>query len=379
MRFVGVVLIICSICSISVSQVINYHHFRSYKHNLLLQTDNTYWHKNVISDYGQLVQSDFKSKQLGYYFQGQEFDADLELYVFPARLFSSNKFRFFSPDPKSQYFSPYLFVDADPVNNIDLDGKEGKPLILYSEDHRLPESMPLGVRDLKEVYTDAHYHPISDLVNREIGDLPDWNGNVFIESRSHEGNLIVEESKSPPFFKTYKLRLNDIQGNMDMKGLSISPENLGREIQDFAGDRRVDLKNITIGRNGGGESAKSMAKGFIWPRRKKLSKGRQIRFAGVKKEYNSKFIGGYEAYNKGFDTYFGGTRYYCYPAEREQIPKVSNLREGGLVLNSFGSKEENTRPIVPNKYLERQPMIDYINGEIPFRNFRLFDVAIGDY
>lgn len=55
-------------------------------------------------------------------FSGQEFDAELGLYIFPARLYDADLGRFYGIDPAAQYPSPYLYAGNDPYNFIDPTG-----------------------------------------------------------------------------------------------------------------------------------------------------------------------------------------------------------------------------------------------------------------
>lgn len=58
-----------------------------------------------------------------YLFTGQEYDAEIELYNYRARLYAPETGRFISIDPMHQFFSPYLYAANNPVLYIDPTGK----------------------------------------------------------------------------------------------------------------------------------------------------------------------------------------------------------------------------------------------------------------
>ncbi|ODM92517.1 tRNA(Glu)-specific nuclease WapA [Orchesella cincta] len=58
-----------------------------------------------------------------YRFTGQEWDEEIGLYNFHARLYDPTLGRFFQPDPKSQYYSPYVYAGNSPISLVDPDGE----------------------------------------------------------------------------------------------------------------------------------------------------------------------------------------------------------------------------------------------------------------
>lgn len=58
-----------------------------------------------------------------YLYTGQEYDEDLGVYNYRARLYSPAQRQFLSPDKQHSDHSPYLYVSNDPVNHIDLTGE----------------------------------------------------------------------------------------------------------------------------------------------------------------------------------------------------------------------------------------------------------------
>ena len=66
------------------------------------------------------------SASVRYLFTGHEYDGELGLYHFPARLYDPALGRFYAPDPARQFASPYVFAANDPVNVVDPTGALGR-------------------------------------------------------------------------------------------------------------------------------------------------------------------------------------------------------------------------------------------------------------
>ncbi|AKJ04550.1 RHS repeat-associated protein [Archangium gephyra] len=75
------------------------------------------------SAFGGLVSSEGDTGRLFLGYQGQEWDADLRVHNFVARLYDPSLRRFLAPDPARQYSSPYVFVGGDPLRNVDSTGQ----------------------------------------------------------------------------------------------------------------------------------------------------------------------------------------------------------------------------------------------------------------
>ncbi len=58
-----------------------------------------------------------------YLFTGQEYDQEIGLHNYRARMYGSDLGRFLTPDPKRQLPSPYVYVNNNPVNLIDPTGE----------------------------------------------------------------------------------------------------------------------------------------------------------------------------------------------------------------------------------------------------------------
>lgn len=57
-------------------------------------------------------------------FSGYEYDPETGLYDAAARLYDPDLKRFYAPDPKRQFSSPYVYVNNDPVSMVDPNGEE---------------------------------------------------------------------------------------------------------------------------------------------------------------------------------------------------------------------------------------------------------------
>jgi RHS repeat-associated protein len=56
-------------------------------------------------------------------YTGQEYDAEVDLYAFEARLYDPNLAVCYATDPADEGYSPYTYVQNDPVNRVDPDGR----------------------------------------------------------------------------------------------------------------------------------------------------------------------------------------------------------------------------------------------------------------
>ena len=82
--------------------------------------------------YGQLMRSYGNDPQahIMYRYTGQEWDEETGLYNYHARLYDPSIGRFYQPDPKSQYFSPYKYAGNSPISLVDPDGEEAITFIM---------------------------------------------------------------------------------------------------------------------------------------------------------------------------------------------------------------------------------------------------------
>lgn len=259
---------IIAICTNSHAQIINnVYTISNYKHDACLSICKKHHSKLVLTAYGQPNLNSSSSLPCNSYtFQGQEYEKYLHAYLFPSRMYSPTQKRFFQTDSSNQYASPYSFVGADPVNIIDFDGNTGKPLILYQQDFKDEQKMAVGMWEMTEELPNAHYVPLSQFINGEVGDLPEWNGNVFIHAHMglEKGREIhVEEGKDGRLFKTRsrfaKLNLIDEDGT---KAVSFDAEELGRLLKRFSLERGIPIHNIVAGGCQGEVAANAISRGI---------------------------------------------------------------------------------------------------------------------
>lgn len=322
----------------------------------------------TLSSYGKilnLIGSDINAN----IFQGQKFDSDLGLYLFPSRLYSAKERRFFQPDPKSQYHSPYLFVDADPVNKVDRDGNEGKPLVLYQEDHNFPNGINPGTLDLQSAVPDAHYVPLSDFINGNVGDLPEWNGNVFF--RGHIGvnvqgrELIAEAGTDVSKLKTRMMPgvhapqfIQDYGTNV----VTMDAKEMGRVLRRFSDSRGVPIKNVTEGGCVGTYATKPMHQGFMEESKRFGKMKRKIKFRGAKGKYEARFTGDHTFKSMRFSNYPKETRFYLSPhGAKPGLPFVHKNFEKRFV--GFTHSTNGGASYKPDFFMGEDGVRSMVNGE----------------
>lgn len=67
--------------------------------------------------------NDDETSEIRYLYTGQEYDAELCLYNYKARMYNPADKRFISPDPKNDYYSSYAYCHNNPVSFVDPDGE----------------------------------------------------------------------------------------------------------------------------------------------------------------------------------------------------------------------------------------------------------------
>lgn len=362
-----IILIVClSVSGILFGQEQTDHFsLRNYNSSELIKIGSDRVSTNVISAYGKL-QSQIQTGTSGrYFFQGQEYDEVLGIYFFPARLYDANTLRFFQVDPKSQYHSSYLFVGADPVNIIDRNGEQGKPLFLYSEDHDLPGGLSEDIKSLKEAYPDAHFVPLSDVVNGDVMPLPEWNGNVFIDTHTGDAadaQLEVERGKNPYDFKTEDLVEDVLDDGSTRAG--VSGDYLGERLRELANEKNVELKNVFVGGCEGSTAAERISEGFA-SSEAGPAKGLKARFAGAKKGRLLLYEGKGEYYDDGIRVLNPSNRIHFVPTDKNISPKITTNENGEKFFAGFERPDPTTGVVQDIPSVDRQGILDLTEMRIP--------------
>ncbi len=295
-------LTIVLLISLSIDMMAQNHNdffnINNYKSDVVITFNAASQSSNVLSDYGAV--SSMLGGSMNYYiFQGQEYDVDLELYFFPSRMYSAKVKRFYQPDPKSQYFSPYLFVGSDPVNMIDKDGNVAKSLILHGIEDRgkIPTGMNRG---------NTYDFTINDFMQNKIPDLPEWDGNIYVAAHMNaEGKIELERQNGFTDRKLETDNLLDDEGIYKNKMKSKKPDSFdsggdkmidrvtvdmdgeifGERVNEFALEKGVKVKNIVLGGCEGSAAAEETSKGFQLAANYNAEQGATANFFGTKKGY----------------------------------------------------------------------------------------------
>ncbi len=364
-------LIIAFIISLSVDVQGEYNTFniRNYNRSLAVAINQNQTAKLISDEFGKVISiSNPANANLKYLYHGQEYDKQLGLYFYPSRIYSALSGRFFQTDPMSQYASPYSFLGGDPVNQIDETGNAGKPLILHNSDYLMPDGKEIWLHDMQSQIKDAYYVPLADFLNGEIADLPEFNGNVFINSHmgAESGGAIRTESGGKMTkFKTPKLKkVNRITGKNEYAA-RVEGKELGRELRDFSDTRNLEIKSILVGGCEGETAAKEIGSGFT-ERASGLTGRRSITTAGLKRDRLSLIMGEKTIEEKGINGLKGELRYHV---RKNGIPNGADIFEDVtppqfdcLVHYPNGLSNEKEEIPYANK-AETRDMV--VNGRVP--------------
>lgn len=370
MKYLNTQIIILISCMHLCAQTKYFNFFiRNFQQNLCI-TLNDLQSKYQYSDYGNLIKAnDFNDLTNRYLFQSQEHSKDLGIHFFPYRNYDSTNKRFFSPDPKSQYFSPYLFVDSDPINIIDRDGKEGKPLILHAEDYTTAlQNHSTEVAALKAQFPDAHTYPLSHILNKEPIDLTGWNGRIFIHTPIQKvrdvGEFVVERSDlgDEALFK-YKLGRVTPESSSLRSTSSINPETLGQRIRELGETRQIE--SVALNSTESDLLVNRFKKGFF--SKIKPSKGRKMgsfKLLSLKRNHTSLVLRESSQASGKFTRMHFPTRDYCMYADAKTHLKMVNISreykgqapipESAAMQSSLGRLPES----ISGDYLS-----NYVNAE----------------
>ena len=351
----------------------DFYSIRSYNNTLLVSLQEQANNQLSIGDYGSISYLNGTNQSLSsrYLYQGQEYSESLGLYFYPFRVYSSEEKRFFSPDPKSQYHSPFLFVASDPINFIDHDGKAGKALFLYAEDRRSKtESYKAFMDALPEELPDAYHVPMNKFINKEVGDLEDWNGNVFI--LGHMGTtpgkeISVEEAEDVEDIETVS-RFTNIEYNQVSKTWSarFDGDEMGRLLRNFSKERNVPIRNVVAGGCHGAEAAEAIQHGFLGFSTPRFGAERHpVDFAGVRRGRTSVVQKLVDARTRKSEYI-----YYTQKARDPNAPPKSRFRK---------AMDKIKRKIKGKRVARMNEMNEIVNGRIPQDFQRDFEFFHGDY
>lgn len=219
-------------------------------------------HKYVFGAFGGLIS--VNNDENRYLYTGQEYDFEFKFNIFPSRIYIAKNKRFLQPDPANQYFSPYCYVNGDPVNYVDYDGNEGKPLILYKAETNYSGQMTNVIKDdFQAVVGEAHYMALPDFMNPSQSlVLPDWNGNVFLLGEQSPAGSVVGESTL--FYNRIHTRglSNASTFRMEQDGafhIGYDNNTISRRLSDAVEANRVQQLRIMNGASEGGATARSLA------------------------------------------------------------------------------------------------------------------------
>lgn len=338
--------------------------FRAYNQSAIITIQNNSSEKLLYTPYGKIIS---KSSDIRYSYQAQEFDKALGLHIFPSRLYSNLSKRFLQPDPKSQYFSAYLFVGSDPINNIDIDGNVSRPLVLYQQDHTQPGSMPLDMQDLKAAYPDAYYVPLSDLSNETVGDLSEWDGTVFIRSNAmpfKDADFEVERSINP-----HKLvSKNTLEGCFTENqthyfNRRIGAYKLGNRLRDLSNKYRP-VSEVMFSNSVSGDAMHSFGDGFAAQSQNisMFDMRHRINAYSLKEGYISGVAGERVAASNGLRYEYEGPKFFA-GKNSLGIFLGSYEHEGKNVFMGYHFRAKNTTYKIPS--IRSYELEDFIHARLP--------------
>lgn len=259
-------------CILMANQPIDVKFIRDYSHSLSLSINELSFRAYQYLSYGceAFVNDDTFNEK--YLFKSQEFNQDLNLYLYPNRLYSTKSKCFFQVDSENQYNTPYSFLGADPVNYHDPDGNAGKLLVLHGEYRKAPADFEINsqVTNYKAILgDDVIYMPLSDVINKRAGPIREWNGDVYILSHTKvsgaKGILEIERAKELKSLKSSHLKTPEIETRFTSSGdvaVDLESKVLGQRLRELADKSAVDLNNIMVGGCKGAKVAEQIGDGI---------------------------------------------------------------------------------------------------------------------
>ena len=93
----------------SAQSVVDYNFLRSSNQSLLMSLENDEASNiNIFSDYGNIQRSLNIETKTNYLYQSQEYIQELDVYLFPKRVYMPKLMHFAQTDPENQYHSPIV-------------------------------------------------------------------------------------------------------------------------------------------------------------------------------------------------------------------------------------------------------------------------------
>lgn len=191
-------------------------------------------------------------------------------------------------------------MGADPVNTVDLDGNEGKPLILYQEEHSRFGSLTDRSTELMHEYgSDAHFVALSDFMTGKVPYLPGWEGDVIIQAhmRGATREIVIERIKGAYPQKTRSAFTKTVRSKITSEISVLSDAfPVGANLRKLAESRGVTVHNVFAEGCGGGRVAERLLQGYVAAG---PAIDDEITGYGLKEEYGSMLKGPINSQKKG--------------------------------------------------------------------------------
>lgn len=360
---------------------------RNFNNSLMLSNKSGDIEQAQYSSYGELISQNNEVSH--FLFQNHEWEKYLGLYLFESRIYSPKNKRFLQPDPKSQYMSVYLFVGSDPINVIDINGKKGKPLVLY--ERQTSDGLPMdeGVQDMMAAAPNAHYVPLDEFLSGKNIDVPEWNGNVFIKAHMSEDEpelLELErvygegDTRLETDFTNIRTRIEEGQ---EFTSVEMDSQEFGRKLRQFAKLKKVKVKSIVSGGCQGAETGKRIGMGFIeksYMRRFKMFRKKvKLKILGARKGNNLLYMG---PKNTEYEREFGieplrESRVYFKPPDAD-YEEITHEMNGKNYLTTLKIENPDGTDRILN-YIDHEEIDGYLNGRISPEVARHFQAAYVTY
>ena len=382
LHIILILLIHCMFIGNCYAQNTVFHFIRSYNNTLTLSCDEKQYDSFLFNRYGWLQYGNVS--KFRYLYTAQEYDFELDIHFFQSRLYNPQSTTFLQPDPQSQYHSAYTYVNGDPVNFIDTDGNIGKPLILYGEQIEGSNNIAESTKDLLDAVPDSYQYPLSNFVNGEIPDLPEWNGNVFIKTHMSPikgRELVLEEALEKGDLKTPSSLTTTEFTEDKLFRRSLDGDMMGSMLRRFSEERGVPIKNITAGGCEGSYAANSMRGGYVrTPSSTKLG-FREIKFTGLNQGKATMYVGKESVKKLPFKEkvqlketkiYVGGVKEECCPKLKHSWGNKVKFK--GVVERATPESDWKLLP-----YTDEAGIQDFVNGRVPDNFAKDFTTIISKY